>query len=549
MFNQALQNEGFFFEVSMFLRTRFLFFCLALPLLTQCLEAEKPKHVYRFDFANEQQAQQVLSSLSVNCETPGGCPEASGGLFFIETKKSYYSTSYEGGTCSQTLIAPNKVLTNRHCLPDNALSKGAACSNITVFFPPTLNKPAEKIKCKSVLDLSAAYTATASLHPDWAVLELVSNSTRAPVSIKTEGIPKDTVISAFPVYFSRSVIQSNGNSTTFSITGKIRKISCTSKMNSLYSTYYVHAQNPLVSLVCDTEVIHGNSGTGILSADQRLMGAISMAVEKSSNIWGFMGQSQSIDNKYAGGTNAHCIANLNEQPSPACVFDDKNERQSAIGDWFTMIYAKQVQAPEQEKYESLLAEATQVQWEDFNTHFMNSIFQSEAFDEIAEVMSLPVTETVVQHELRNRFPKTPRCISVAMRTRGPFVFYMPGFYSNYIDYKMLPSTLLVAPLKPARLSFSARFDQRSNIFKARLQRLDAGKRDELLQLNEKIYDEMGDCLYAKYSFYCTKFFNEGRKLDQLLDPNSTDSSLYFNEDFIDGNTAGANEVSIPMCED
>lgn len=532
----------------MFLRTRFLFFCLALPLLTKCIEAEKPKHVYRFDFDNEQQAQQVLSSLSVNCETPGSCPEASGGLFFIETTKSYYSTSYNGGTCSQTLIAPNKVLTNRHCLPANALSRGAACANVTVFFPATLNKPVEKIVCKSVLDLSASYTATDSMHPDWAVLELVSDSTRNPVSTNTDGIPKDTVVNAFPVYYSRTSIQNNGNSATFSITGKIRKISCTSKMNSAYSTYYVHAQNPLVSLVCDTEVIHGNSGTGILSADQRLMGAISMAVKKNESV-GFMGESLSLDNKYAGGTNAHCITNLNQQASPACAFDDKNERQSTMGDWFAMIYAKQVQTPEQEKYESLLAEATQVQWEDFNINFINSIYQAEDLDDVAQVMSLSVTETVVQHDLRNRFPKTPRCISVALRTSGPFVFYMPGFYSNYIDYKMLPSTLIVAPLKPSRLSFSTRFDQGSNVFKARLQRLDAGKRDELLQLNEKIYDEMGDCLYAKYSFYCTAFFNAGQKLDQLLDPNSTDSSLYFNEDFIDGNTAGGNEVSIPVCED
>ncbi len=533
----------------MFLRVRLLFLSLALPLLTQCLEAEKPKHVYRFDFDNEQQAKQVLSSLSVTCESPGSCPEASGGLFYLETTKYSYSTSYSGGTCSQTLIAPNKILTNRHCLPANALVKGAACSNVTAFFPPTLNKPAEKIVCKSVLDLSAAYTASDSIHPDWAVLELVSDSTRTPVATNTDGIPQDTVISAFPVYYSRTFIQSNGNSATFSITGKIRKISCTSKMNSAYSTYYVHAQNPLVSLVCDTEVIHGNSGTGILSADQRLMGAISMAVKDSTESVSFMGETRSLDNKYAGGTNAHCIKSLNQQPSEACAFDDRNEQQSTIGDWFTLIYAKQVQTPEQETYDKFLAESSQIQWEDFNIDFINSIYKAEKFEEVAKVMSFVVTESVVQHDLRLRFPKTPRCISMAMRASSPFVFYMPGFYSNYMDYDFLPSTLLVVPLKPSRLSFTARFDQRSNVFKARLQRLDADKRDEFLHLSAKIVDEMGSCLYAKYSFSCTAFFDAGHKLDVLLNPSATDSSLYFNEDFIDGNTAGGNEVSIPVCED
>jgi Trypsin-like peptidase domain len=527
---------------------RVLFFSLALPLLTQCLESEDSKYVSTFEFNDKKHAEQVVSNISVSCENLNHCQESSGGLLFVETQQAFYGNYYTGGVCSQTLIGPNRILTNRHCLPGNALSKGASCDNITVFFPATRNKHPEKIKCKSVVDLSAKYTASEAHHPDWAILELVSSSNRTPVPVDASGIPHDSETTAYPVYYQRSDIQSGTSSTLFTITGKIKKRTCTSKMNTALSQYYIHPENPIFISVCDGEIVHGNSGSGLYGKNG-LLGAISMAVDNNAGVETF-GKKVLLQNHVAGGSNAHCMSSFNQQPRESCEFNDKDNVRLVVGGMMSFLLAQDASDSEKQKYESMLNDEQKVQWEEHNVEFSTTIYNPEATGEFADILTGTVTESILSRERQFRLPKTPRCIHEDQKAAGDFTFFLPTYYSKYSDVEMQKSALYKSPLNAVRLAFTARYDATQNVFKARLLRVNQKSRMDFNTLMDKISDELWKCYPSQFSFDCNELKKAEAEQAELFESANSDlGARYFNEYFIDGNRAGANEINIPVCED
>lgn len=527
--------------------SRILYFVLAALLVSSCSDSDESSYVYRVDFDNKDQAQSFLTDVSISCEKIGDCAESSGGLAFVEETQSFWSVHYSGGVCSQTLIAPNKILTNRHCLPDSALTKGANCKNITVFFPATTSKPMEKINCKSVSEISAKHSGSTTARPDWAVLELASNSSRVPVQLDTSGIPHETSIVAYPVYYTKSDITTSVRKAKFSVRGEIRKISCSSKMNSVFSNYYIHPLNPLFSLVCNYKVISGNSGSGIYSNNGSLLGVISMAAKKNATYEG-MGTSQRLDNTFAGGTNAHCIEALNQQRSEACHFEAKNETKLVLGHILSLIFGHDTHVAEVEKYEENLAKELHVQWEDHNSQFMDQILKQGTAELIEKEMTKTVADFVLLQENRGRFPKTPKCISPAKKTDKEFQFYMPGFYAKYSDIVILPSTLLQVPLRTQKLVFKAYYDKNLDVFKAQLLRLDKSEQIQFKKNLDEIGEDFLTCLNSGFSWDCSRVRRLERENDDFYNSGELQGALYFNEDFINNNRLGAREVMIPVCE-
>lgn len=300
-------------------------------------------------------------------------------------------------------------------------------------------------------------------------------------------------------------------------------------------------------MICDREVIPGNSGTGLRAQSNQVIGAISMAITQSHSVDAF-GKTVFLEKKYAGGTNAHCIRHLNTSANETCHFDEKDNTRAYLGNLLPVIFSQSASANEQIKFNDILDEENSVQWEDHNKEFIGSILKGESFAQYANFLTPSVAEFVEAHDSQVRFPKTPRCLSATKKDQGVFSFVMPAFYARYSDIVLRKTGIFEAPLIAQKLIFTARYNRIENNFQAKLMRLEDSQRREYLNLRSRISDEFGSCFQSGYSFDCSRLKTEEDRQQDLFELPTQEGSLHFNEEFIDGNSAGTNTVSIPVCD-
>lgn len=93
-----------------------------------------------FSTDNIEDALSAQSNLSIDCESLDDCPEHVGGMARVEknlVSSTYNSTTYQYklNACSVTLISPDTILTNKHCVKQRTI--GETCGSTTIFFPNT----------------------------------------------------------------------------------------------------------------------------------------------------------------------------------------------------------------------------------------------------------------------------------------------------------------------------------------------------------------------------------------------------------------------------
>ena len=118
-----------------------------------------------------------LTSSSLQCGD-GGCPEA---LVWVLSPQMNPDGSFYPSVCTGTLISPDTVLTNAHCLPADMATAGASCQGkMSFLFGGTAHEAAFSAACDHVAAVSGPRVEGAYAM-DFALLKLTAPVPRTPL--------------------------------------------------------------------------------------------------------------------------------------------------------------------------------------------------------------------------------------------------------------------------------------------------------------------------------------------------------------------------------
>jgi hypothetical protein len=283
-------------------------YILLIFLLGACSQQRYHKGANgEFIFPSKEDAVLAFMTTSLTCQDINDCPDNVGSLTGYNEKDGDWSVS----ACSMTLVAPDVVLTNRHCLPSTIKTKGADCSAaVQINFPKTLNFEEEKLACDKVLDLSAEYTPKGQ-HPDWALLKTKKSTKRLPVVTDLAGVPVNKAVKIYPAYTELNVVMDM----FYSPKGEIRPMTCVPDYKMQITSFFYHPLSALFAVdECSIDVVHGNSGSGMRSLDGKLIGLLSAMIVPVN--------ATKEASREAFGTNVACIPYFNSSPSEFCHYDE-----------------------------------------------------------------------------------------------------------------------------------------------------------------------------------------------------------------------------------
>jgi hypothetical protein len=129
------------------------------------------------------EVENYLAKQNVTCEAGQGCPTYIAKLVVIHGDKYRFCTGF--------LTESNVLATSASCLPNLLQLSGQDCSqDVFVFFPQAANRPAERVGCSQVLQVSQLDGHDPVLwRDDLSFLQLSQNMTyRRRVSISRDGV-------------------------------------------------------------------------------------------------------------------------------------------------------------------------------------------------------------------------------------------------------------------------------------------------------------------------------------------------------------------------
>ena len=194
----------------------------------------------------------VRTELYVRCEDAHNCPNAVG-LLVVEG-----DPGAPPERCTASLIAPDRALTASHCLLPEQRTEGAACPQVWLSFPHTLDAPAETVGCARVLSVVSDPSQDA-LHQEHAVVQLDRVLTRGflevdPTPPRAESIVIVASVTPHPVYGS-----------THALTTRLcRAIGADAAQNAL------GARAADVGWLESCPIARGNSGSPVIDSEGHL---------------------------------------------------------------------------------------------------------------------------------------------------------------------------------------------------------------------------------------------------------------------------------------
>lgn len=527
---------------------------LILFLSTNLVFCSKDKNAQPFtelNFDNLEDANAAILDLNIDCETEE-CPEGVGGLASVTTtyELNYFGRSvpsYSLGACSQTLIAPDRVLTNRHCLPTYIQSEGSTCRELTLIFPARDGKKLLRVGCSKVLAISPGFGIDWSERirkktvTDWAVLQLNAPVDRSPVTMDTQGVPNDSQLTAYPVYYYH--MENSGD--TRKIYGTLKKLDCQSKTNHVISGIYNEAHSPVLSLNCEQEVIQGNSGSSFLNSNNSIVGVLQEFSELHEV--GFFGKTVSIYRAVIGGSNLHCIPLLNPSMTKSCEFNPDASNHSGFG--LSVDNGLLVSENESVKFAEHLELEERVKWMlNESIDPLVALFKdSELYGEVSALTYNSVKRWA--HEMEN--PVSVQCVYPQDDQKSSLEISIPYYRRDIRDLNIDPKEATYH--WPLKLDFYEIVLNPSLTEKGYDVEVPLPIQDQLDEMNsviETMESEIKECVFASYSYKCSNFFKAVEKYEKLLDGSVSPKSYFLN--FVetrDEDSLVKFPTFLPLCED
>ncbi len=208
---------------------------------------------------------EALNKQVVICGEAGlACPSYSAKLAFWG--KSDKRGEYFLGVCSGSLYKGKYIITNSHCIPQEIARAGAFCRDqLKVLFPTTKYNNAESAECSKIIQV---YNPKLE-QPDIAVIELASVVARDSVEIAKDSFIEGANATAYTM---------NPNADDHTL-GTIVKKTCTLSTDNGYfmNTSPSYGGAMISGSSCD--IISGNSGSGLINKNGKLIGAIFARME------------------------------------------------------------------------------------------------------------------------------------------------------------------------------------------------------------------------------------------------------------------------------
>ncbi|MCB0393185.1 MAG: trypsin-like serine protease [Bdellovibrionales bacterium] len=200
-------------------------------------------------------AGKTVDQIKVECSDLNNCPSYVGQLVLKKSSKSAF-------LCTATLIAPNQIATNAHCLSDY-MTDSECRSKIRIVFPKTRENKSEVQSCNRIIGRSFEYKVEGVQRIDYAVIELKSSSKRKPIVQNRDGMSEG--------YYQIAKVMP---SESFSVPSRVVVDQCEAVMKSVVVPKYQSHENPIVFFP-NCKLVHGNSGSAIIDSSGEMRGVVS----------------------------------------------------------------------------------------------------------------------------------------------------------------------------------------------------------------------------------------------------------------------------------
>ena len=208
-------------------------------------------------------AQMMAKGAVVTCAPGSNCSPTVGLLSF----------AMEDGAaqCTASLVAPDIIATNAHCVPDDLRAAGSSCKNrMWMNFIPSKTPGFEtQIECDRVL---IAKGAGVQEEADYAFIKLAKPSSRPTFRVSRGGFADNEMFKIEKV----DPVHTKGQ-----MRGEQKEVDCRAIQHSVLAPKYTNSLYA-VPLMAECLVIHGNSGSAIRALDGTARGVIfaTLDVEK-----------------------------------------------------------------------------------------------------------------------------------------------------------------------------------------------------------------------------------------------------------------------------
>lgn len=220
----------------------------------------------------EEIAKKLFDEAQVSCEDQGEC-HGSVGLLVAKHNESV-------GICSAFLTAPDTIMTNSHCVPDD-LTPGASCDGyIEILFPAVEDLKKERTTCKTVMARSNHNESSALLSQDFAILKLSKEVSRPSLSLSRKKTLPGEVL---------SVVSMTPASSKSPVGVISRPRPCPLLGKNMLNPHLPNVDKPIL-FFSECNLVQGNSGSPMLdsSGAVRAIGQGYLNEEKFSKLLGTM---------------------------------------------------------------------------------------------------------------------------------------------------------------------------------------------------------------------------------------------------------------------
>jgi V8-like Glu-specific endopeptidase len=228
--------------------------------------------------------------------------------------------------CTASLVGPDLILTNSHCISAEQRKAGALCKNIGFTLPAIAERQiAESVHCQEIVYASSINFAEGALktvkeyRPDYAFLRLERALKAKPLKINREPLKNGDLVRISKV---------NPSTSWFGVRGEMETVKCTLFFESLQTEVLDNGMRPVLNYG-DCVTIGGNSGSPILDAKGEIRGVhfasskfTDMTVANSDALTFIY--TETLSPSFSVGTSATCLFDPREPEAyrpPECFAD------------------------------------------------------------------------------------------------------------------------------------------------------------------------------------------------------------------------------------
>ena len=251
----------------------------------------------------------LMQDLKVICHDQESCSPSVGNFMVFDVQKDETKKAYRVnfGNCTASLIAPDTVITNRHCFIKEQTKPGDDCSNIFVKFPKVREFDEEISQCQEIVfrpSLQPKNDQEKVQNLDVAIIRLTKVTNRPILKVNNEGFKNNEWVT-----IHRFTTQESGS--------YLEALHCPVIQDAALTPFMSLASHPYSAFVylADCPIVESNSGSPILDSHSQIKAVVNMYID-SKVIKNTFPKATKKFKDAAGGINMACVNSPLVNPNP-----------------------------------------------------------------------------------------------------------------------------------------------------------------------------------------------------------------------------------------